>query len=230
MSKQPSPMTAERPAEIREAITGAHQRARVAWHVNPPTTVYPYGDVEELLAHIDHLTARLAEIQAGAEADAVDLETMRDGTKLTRAGLVMCIVYAQQDIKELKAEVSRQAAEREEALAKMAGDLAGQSEFPVLDDNRMLVAQMVQLRAEREDYKAQALRLCDKLRERDGQLAEAVAQSRTLAAENERLRAAMATVVQHLKEAKDADYSESELHYWQHIDAALETASHLEND
>lgn len=43
--------------------------------------------------------ARLAEIDAAAKADAADLAVMRDGTKLSRAGLVSAIVYLQQDLK-----------------------------------------------------------------------------------------------------------------------------------
>lgn len=55
---------------------------------------------------IDRLTERLAEIDAGAQADEDDLNKMRDGTKLTRAGVVRIIVYQQQEIRELKRQLS----------------------------------------------------------------------------------------------------------------------------
>ncbi len=49
---------------------------------------------------------RLAEIDAGVKADAEDLAKMRDGTKLTRAGVVEIIVYQQQDIATLAARLA----------------------------------------------------------------------------------------------------------------------------
>lgn len=63
--------------------------------------------LREAADEIDRLTARLAEIDAGAQADEDDLNRMRDGTKLTRAGVVRIIVYQQQDIRELKADRDR---------------------------------------------------------------------------------------------------------------------------
>lgn len=43
---------------------------------------------------------RLTEIDAASKADADDIEKMRDGTKLTRSGLVTIIKCQQQDIAE----------------------------------------------------------------------------------------------------------------------------------
>ena len=50
---------------------------------------------------------RLAEIEAAANADAADLEKMRDGTKLTRSGLVSIITYQQQELAAARAELTR---------------------------------------------------------------------------------------------------------------------------
>jgi len=49
---------------------------------------------------------RLAEIDRLAKADADDLAKMRDGTKLTRYGLVEIIAYQQQEIADLKAQAA----------------------------------------------------------------------------------------------------------------------------
>ncbi len=46
------------------------------------------------------LKARLSRIQEAADADAADLAEMRDGTKLTRAGLVMLIQYQKEELDE----------------------------------------------------------------------------------------------------------------------------------
>lgn len=55
----------------------------------------------------DAMHARLEEIRKGCESDEADLAKMRDGTKLTRSGLVTLLVYQQQDIAELKALLTR---------------------------------------------------------------------------------------------------------------------------
>ena len=47
---------------------------------------------------------RLAEIEAAANADAADLEKMRDGTNLTRSGLVSIIAYQQQELAAARAD------------------------------------------------------------------------------------------------------------------------------
>jgi hypothetical protein len=47
------------------------------------------------------LTAKLSRIEATSKADAEDLKKMRDGTKLTREGLVQVIAYLQEDVAEL---------------------------------------------------------------------------------------------------------------------------------
>jgi BMFP domain-containing protein YqiC len=53
----------------------------------------------------ERLRTRLAEIEAGANADAEDLAKMRDGTKLTRAGVVQVLVWQQQEIRERDAKI-----------------------------------------------------------------------------------------------------------------------------
>jgi hypothetical protein len=60
------------------------------------------------------LLERLAEIDRLAKADADDLAKMRDGTKLTRYGLVEIIAYQQQEIAEARAECEK---EKREHLA-----------------------------------------------------------------------------------------------------------------
>jgi hypothetical protein len=64
-------------------------------------------EIAALTARVAELEGRLADIDAAANADAADLAEMRDGTKLTRAGLVQVIQYQQQDIKELEGERER---------------------------------------------------------------------------------------------------------------------------
>jgi hypothetical protein len=51
------------------------------------------------------LEARLAAIDAASKADAEDLAKMRDGTKLTRSGLVEIIKHQQQDIEKLQSRI-----------------------------------------------------------------------------------------------------------------------------
>jgi hypothetical protein len=65
------------------------------------------AQLSALTARVAELEGRLADIDAAANADAADLAEMRDGTKLTRAGLVQVIQYQQQDIKEIKGERER---------------------------------------------------------------------------------------------------------------------------
>jgi hypothetical protein len=65
------------------------------------------AQLSALTARVAELEGRLADIDAAANADAADLAEMRDGTKLTRAGLVQVIQYQQQDIKELEGERER---------------------------------------------------------------------------------------------------------------------------
>lgn len=67
------------------------------------------GDIQDLHQAFNHvrnwghaLRSRLEEIRKGCEADEADLKQMRDGTKLTRSGLVTLLVFQQQDIAELK--------------------------------------------------------------------------------------------------------------------------------
>jgi len=65
---------------------------------------------------------RLAEIDRIAKADADDLAKMRDGTKLTRNGLVEIIAYQQQEIADLArelAEARAEAAELKQLLAAL---------------------------------------------------------------------------------------------------------------
>lgn len=50
---------------------------------------------------------RLASIDASAKADADDLAKMRDGSKLTRAGLVEVIKYQQDDLKQAEQDRDR---------------------------------------------------------------------------------------------------------------------------
>jgi hypothetical protein len=82
----------------------------------PPLSVlanWAGNELERLRPENERLKARLDEIDAGAQADADDLKKMRDGTKLTRAGLVQLIVYQQQDIATLRRE-------RDEVLSECA--------------------------------------------------------------------------------------------------------------
>jgi hypothetical protein len=74
-----------------------------------------------LREQLEQAQKRLSEICAGAKADAADLEKMRDGTKLTRSGIVEIIVYQQQDIRELRQQLAtRDAAlrQKDEALER----------------------------------------------------------------------------------------------------------------
>lgn len=61
----------------------------------------------ELLQERDDLRDKLQRIADGAKADADDLAKMRDGSKLTRNGLVSLIVYLQEDVAEMKARAER---------------------------------------------------------------------------------------------------------------------------
>lgn len=50
---------------------------------------------------------RLARIDEGVKVDADDLAKMRDGTKLTRAGLVEIIVYQNEEIESLRGRLNK---------------------------------------------------------------------------------------------------------------------------
>jgi hypothetical protein len=80
--------------DIMEAAT---KEAQEWWDGKAPAA--PAGEREE----VERLRARLAEIEAGANADAEDLAKLRDGTKLTRAGVVQVLVWQQQELAEAKA-------------------------------------------------------------------------------------------------------------------------------
>jgi chromosome segregation ATPase len=58
------------------------------------------------IAELRVKATRLDEIERAAQADADDLEKMRDGTKLNRWGLVQIIAYQQEDIAELRAKLA----------------------------------------------------------------------------------------------------------------------------
>lgn len=61
---------------------------------------------ESAEAALAEANAKLKRIEDGANADAADLETPRDGTKLTRHGLVQLIVYLQEEVASLRAELA----------------------------------------------------------------------------------------------------------------------------
>lgn len=66
---------------------------------------------------------RLESMVKAASADAKDLAKMRDGTKLTRAGLVMAIQYLQEDLAALRSErdeLAKWKSLQQQALASMA--------------------------------------------------------------------------------------------------------------
>jgi hypothetical protein len=50
---------------------------------------------------------QLARIKAAADADEVDLNTMRDGSKLTRHGLVQSLEYWREEVAAKDAEIER---------------------------------------------------------------------------------------------------------------------------
>lgn len=87
----------------REEITQLQQRAEAAERerdrlaqarMNPDGNLcVDPGVWQQLRQRADAAEARLAGIEAAAKADAADLEKMRDGTKLTRSGVVECLVY-----------------------------------------------------------------------------------------------------------------------------------------
>jgi len=76
-------------------------------------------------------TERLAEIDRLAKADADDLAKMRDGTKLTRYGLVEIIAYQQQEIADLARELAEARAEIEQL--QQANNRLVRVDFPELD-------------------------------------------------------------------------------------------------
>jgi chromosome segregation ATPase len=65
-----------------------------------------YVEQAAQLAEATAKLERLAEIDRHAQADAADLEKMRDGTKLTRSGLVQIISYQQQELAEATAKLA----------------------------------------------------------------------------------------------------------------------------
>jgi hypothetical protein len=84
--------------------------------------------IAELEAELVAVNDRLREIDEATKADADDLEKMRDGTKLTRTGLVSIIVYQRQDIDELKERLreAREALQTRDMLAIDMLDVAGE--------------------------------------------------------------------------------------------------------
>lgn len=63
---------------------------------------------------------KLARIEAATQADADDLEQMRDGSKLTRSGIVSLLAFQQEDIAELKENVRSLEAQLSEARKSIA--------------------------------------------------------------------------------------------------------------
>lgn len=65
-----------------------------------------HEDCRTLLRRVDELEERLARIAAVAEADAQDMKQIRDGTKLTRHGLVETIAYWHEEATRLRADLT----------------------------------------------------------------------------------------------------------------------------
>lgn len=63
-------------------------------------------ELAQLRAENERLRGRLSEIESAAKADEDDLAKMRDGTKLTRAGLVHVIAYWKEKSGSLTARVA----------------------------------------------------------------------------------------------------------------------------
>lgn len=61
-------------------------------------------EIEPLRARLAAAEEKLSRIEQAANADAEDLAKMRDGTKMTRAGLVRVIAYQQEHIAEVEQE------------------------------------------------------------------------------------------------------------------------------
>lgn len=55
---------------------------------------------------------KLARLKAAADADEADLNEMRDGTKLTRHGIIQIIAYQREDIADLKEKLAQVTRER----------------------------------------------------------------------------------------------------------------------
>lgn len=87
-----------------------HLAARIEADSHATTAVLAQVDLTKLLAttqaQLDEAQARLSAIGAASKADADDLAKMRDGTKMTRAGLVEIIVYQQQDAEKAEADLA----------------------------------------------------------------------------------------------------------------------------
>lgn len=140
--------------------------------------------IAELEQRAEAAEAKLARIKAAADADAADLAVMRDGTKLTRHGLVQCIAAWKEDCEEAQAKLATAEAERDnqfkqgrellrlidEALAERAKAL----ESATVWKNRALMLSDVE--AERDRLRAAAKEIAER---RGGQAAKIAADAIT---------------------------------------------------
>ena len=90
------------------------------------------AEVTKLRAELDAKTSRLKEIESAVQADDKDLNQMRDGTKLTRSGLVETIMFQKQDLKvairerdSALADVTRLREEAREVARLIVGNMNG---------------------------------------------------------------------------------------------------------
>lgn len=97
--------------ETAAAVYGLGVKAAVQYSVDRRDLSNAFANQQptysDLAARLAAAEARLALIDAHAKSDEADLAKMRDGTKLSRFGLVQIIAYQQQDIDELKARLAR---------------------------------------------------------------------------------------------------------------------------
>ncbi len=83
------------------------------------------AELAALRTRCEQAEQQLATIKEASEADAADLAQMRDGTKLTRAGVVEVIRYQQMDIADLKenlADARDELAQQKSTNASLAQD------------------------------------------------------------------------------------------------------------
>lgn len=64
-------------------------------------------DYREACNEIERHRAKLARIESAAHADSNDLEQMRDGTKLTRAGIVEALVFLREELSEAREQLAK---------------------------------------------------------------------------------------------------------------------------
>lgn len=107
-------------AELRRSLDVAETAFRVAEKIATASN----AERDAAKAECERLAARLAEIDAGAKADAEALGRMRDGTKLSRSGLVQIIAYQGQDIREQAATIAGLRESLEEIAAVVESDFS----------------------------------------------------------------------------------------------------------